>query len=68
MVTPFLSSQRLTGADEVGVVEREDLLLGFDDGDPRPEFGEGDAEFEADVACADDHEFLRYGVERQGFG
>ena len=56
------------GRDEFGVVERQDLFLGFDDRDLAAEFGEGDAEFEADVTGADDDEFFGQRVERERFG
>src|SRR6478672_2595344 len=50
------------------VVERQQAVGHFDDGDLGPQLAEGDAQLKPDIAAADDDQLLRHGRKRQGLG
>ena len=56
------------GRGQLGIVERQDLLLRLDHGDLAAELGEGSAELEPDIAAADHDEALRQFSQRQRAG
>ena len=57
--------------DRIGqglVIERQQAVGHFDDGDLGPQFAEGDAELQPDIAAADHDQLAGHLVQRQGLG
>ncbi len=56
------------GIGQLRVIKRQDAVLRLDHGDVGAQLAESDAQFQADIAGADDHQLFRQPVERQGLG